>query len=277
MTAVVGINWLWEVIVVADTRVSWRSRDTVLKKEDVLKKLYTIESSTSPQKTAVLGFSCDDLRTAKAVMIHLKVRKFQNYGRPLVMAHLKDDLHGWIEEVTIAKLSPEMRKGLRFMLCGIEPSRPSVVKKNDKVIRRIRMPRAHLYVYKVDRRSGRVTVDSEQDIAMIGSGRRVIDRIRESSNRWIGFGGLGQMQWARAHIMAEIVSLICRDSALGDIGGPFQTGCITSTGLVGDHYVWPPGVGSSVVKTEQEGERTIISNPLLGKKYILHPIWELSI
>jgi len=84
MTLVVGFNWISEMVMIADTRVSWQG--TQLSPSDSLLKLYGIQGNS---KSAVLGF-CGDLQAARAVLVHLKDRKFQNYSRPLVIAQLKD-------------------------------------------------------------------------------------------------------------------------------------------------------------------------------------------
>ena len=52
MTAVVGINFLSEVIMIADTRVSWPNN--LLPPEDALQKLYVIRSPRTPTKAAIL-------------------------------------------------------------------------------------------------------------------------------------------------------------------------------------------------------------------------------
>jgi hypothetical protein len=276
MTVIVGINWLWEIVLAADTRVSWKSQGIVLETEDILKKLYAIPNPQDPKRIPVLGFSCNDLRAAKAVVAHLRTDKLPSYKRPLITAHLKDELRGWIEEVTTTELSPDMRSGLTFMLCGIDPRGPSVVRQNNEVVRRMGMPRAHLYVYEVSKKSGKVRVREEPYIAVIGSGQKLGQEIRESSYRWMGFGGLNQMQWVRAHIIADITSMMCKRSRLAGVGGPFQAVCITPDGLT-THYVWPSGTEPEGVEVVQEGEKTIIKNPVLTKTYTLYPIWELPI
>jgi hypothetical protein len=152
VTVVVGFNWLSEMVMIADTRVSWSG--SMRSPQDILKKLYVIQS---PSKAAVLGFS-GDVHAAKTVMVHLKDHKFQNYSRPFVMANLKDDLGRWIEEVTATKLRPETRANLKFMLCGIEPSRHPPVKRDNKVVGFLTVPEAHIYVYTVGKDSGKVMV-----------------------------------------------------------------------------------------------------------------------
>jgi hypothetical protein len=276
MTAIVGINWLWEIVLAADTRVSWKSQGIVLKKEDILKKVYALPNSQDPKRPFVLGFSCSDLKAAKAVIVHLGTRKFPNYSRPFIAAHLKEDLRGWIEEVAVTELNPEMRSGLRFMLCGIDPPTPSVVKRNNEIVRRIGMSKPHLYVYTVNKGSGKVSVEEESYIAVIGSGRKLTQEIKESSYGWAGFGGIGKMQWARAHMIAEITAMICKRHQSRDIGGPFQAVCITPMGLI-THYVWPPSIEAGSIEVIQEGEKTIVRSPVLEKAYTLHPIWELPI
>lgn len=144
MTVVVGFNWLSEVVVIADSRVSWQNNTHPPK--DILRKLYPISLSN---KSAVLGF-CGDVQAAKLVMCFLWGNKLQNYKRPLVLPQFKDELRGWIEKAARDHLTARQRTGLQFMLCGIEPSRHPLVEKDGHIVGHISsFHEAHINVYSI--------------------------------------------------------------------------------------------------------------------------------
>jgi hypothetical protein len=271
MTAVVGINFLSEVIVIADTRVSWP--DDLLPPEDILQKLYRIHSPQTPTKAAILGFA-GDISAIKIVAQHLGKNKFQNYKRPLVMVSLKNDLRRWIEEVTTT-LEPRARAGLRFMLCGIEPSRSLSIKKGNTVIRSKQILETHIYVFQVSSNTGKVKVLKRNDLAVIGSGAQLRRELKSKVLPAIRFGfNQPNLHWGRAHLVGEIANEVFQNAGIKGVGGPLQVGRVTSEGLFLD-YIWPRSVESKDVQVSQEGQKTILYNPSLGKRYTLYPIWAL--
>ena len=280
MTVITGFSWLSEVVMIADTRVSWITQQgVILKTEDVLKKLYSIRSPKSPQKAAVLGFSANDIRAAKTVITHLGKHKFQNYNRPLVMVNLKDDLRSWMEEVTVTRLTREARANLKFMLCGIERGRPLRLKKGDKIVSYPQILETHLYVYSIDKESGEVKVSvNQQDFAAIGSGRKLKKEMRKQVHQGIKFGfNQPKLYPARAFLITDIISSMFEaDESIKDVGGPFQTVRITPTGLIQDFVWWPRSDDKSTnIEVKEQGGKTVIYNPALKKNYTLYPVWEL--
>lgn len=292
LTVVAAFNWFSEVVVIADTRVSQRvkvirpdfpeSPQDFLKTWDCLKKLYSIQSPRSPEKAAVLGFS-GDIRAAKTVIVHLSKYKFQNYKRRLVMANLKEELRRWIEEATVSKLEPRARGGLKFMLCGIEPSRHmSGKRRNGKTViftvGSLPTSEAHIYIYTVNKDSGKVTVSKRLGSAVIGSGRRLKREIMKKANGALKFGFRHpHLHQGRAFLISHIVGLMFEENqSIKDVGGPFQAIRITPNGLI-DMYVWPPSAKHHNVEVRHEGARSTIFNAVLGEEYTLYPVWELPL
>jgi len=270
MTVVVGFNWLSEMVMIADTRVSWPHG--TLPPQDNLIKLYTFRDHQG--KAAVLGFS-GKICAAKAVLVYLKQRVFPNYGRPFIMATLKDNLQGWIERVVTTKLTPEARAELKFVLCGAEPSRHPPVARNGKVVGFLSVPELHLYRYVIAKNSGRVMVSRNCGFAIIGSGQQLEKEIHQKVNQTIRFGFASpQLHWARAALISDVIALMFRDRPSDKVGGPFQTIRVTANGI-SEHYTWPPVGGSANVQVQRVGGRLTIRNRESGETYDLYPIWNL--
>lgn len=260
---------------VADTRVTWLTRQhTITKSKDALKKLYAIRSS---KKATVLGFS-GDIEAAKKIIIYLgkhKFGKFFVYNRPLIMANLKDDLRRWMEEA--AELYPEVWGKIKFMLCGIEPSRHPPLMKEGKVIGHTPFVEHHIYTYEITK-EGNVFVNMKRvDFDVIGAGEELDKKIREKVKRTFRFAnGAPELRWARAVVLCEEIAQIVKENeeVSTKVGGPFQVVRITPDRLE-DHWIWPPDEGDRNVEVHQaQGGITVISNPLLEKKYLLYPIWK---
>lgn len=190
------------------------------------------------------------------------------------MVNLKDDLRRWIEEATTT-LEPRARTGLRFMLCGIEPSRPLSIKKGNKIIKSKQILETYIYVFSVSSDSGKVRVTRRSDLAVIGSGAQLRRELKSKILPAIRFGfNLPNLHWGRAHLVGEIANDVFQDSNIKSVGGPLQIARITSEGLFPD-YIWPQSVESRDVQVLQEGQKTILYNTSIGKRYTLYPIWAL--
>jgi hypothetical protein len=271
MTVIVGANFLSEVLVIADTRVSWPSGS--LPPEDIVKKLYRIRSPRTPGKEAIIGYS-GDISAIKSVAQYLGREKFENYKRPLVMLSLKNDLRRWIEEATVS-LDLQQRKGLKFMLCGIEPSRRVPIKKGAIYISNQQILETHIYVYSVNAQSGKVGIHRESNLAVIGSGSKLIKVLRKKILDTITFGlKQSNLHWARAVVAGEITNEIIHASGIESIGGPLQVVRITAEGLSAD-FIWPEEADDRNVQISQQGQVTLLRNPSSNKEYKLYPIWAL--
>lgn len=271
MTVVIGFNSLKEVIMIADSRVSWENNQHPPK--DNLRKLYTFGYAN---KSAVLGFS-GDLQAANAIMRFLMERKFRNYKRPFILSEFKDDLGKWIEEIAKTKLPPKKRTRVKFMLGGIEPSRHPPLLKDGQVIGYSSLVEAHIYTYSIGD-NGNVHYNARpKGYDVIGTGRKLEREIANKLVDEINFGfNQPQLHWARAVIMGEaIAARIKEDKKISEtVGGPFQVVRIAPEGLE-TQYIWPPGMGDRNVEVEHDGSRTIIYNPSTKEKYVLYPVWKL--
>lgn len=271
MTVVVGANFLSEVLVIADTRVYWP--DGSRPPQDIVQKLYRIRSPRTPDKEAIIGYS-GDISGIKEVAQYLGKDKFEHYKRPLVMLNLKEDLRGWIEESTIS-LDVWKRKGLKFMLCGIEPSRQVPIRKGDKIIRSRQILETHIYVFSVNARSGKVNVNRVGDLAVIGSGATKTKELKKKILSTITFGfSQPNLHWARSVVAGEIANEIILNRDIRSIGGPLQVVRIAPDG-VSANYIWPEETRDRNVEASQQGQVTILQNASSNRKYKLYPIWAL--
>ena len=271
MTVVVGFNAFSEVVMIADTRVSWPNNTRP--SQDVLQKLYPIVGS---RKAAVFGF-CGNIEAAKTVMVHLKERKFKRIERHFVIVTLKDYLQRWIEEVTTTQLEPEARAKLSFILGGIEPSRHPPIKRGTKITGFLRFPEVHIYVYTVNEDNGKVAVSKRSGFAVIGSGRELEKEIEKKVYQGIRFGfKQPNLHWARTFLIGDVIASLFKENQSVTVGGPFQTIRITPTGLE-ESYIWPPNAKWKNVEIQREATKTTIYNPVSNEKYTVYPVWELSL
>jgi hypothetical protein len=280
MTVVIGFKLLSEVMMLADTRVSWLAGSRrVVKTSDNLRKLYTI-SSTSPEsrsKAAVLGFSGDNLYAVRKVMLHVLVDKVVHYGRHLVVAQLQHELRQWMEEVTVEHLQPGERRGMKFMLCGLEPSRrvPARNREGDMVDLSISgwpLSEGHIYVYRVNKDSGKISVSKEGFCAVVGD-RTLEKRVRRRLLGLLNFGiKHPHLRDARAAVMGLVVeSLFRRSPQLRTIGGPFQVVRITPDGVV-CFYTWTVDSKQHWCRVEGDGLATRLFHPSLEEPHIVYDI-----
>lgn len=272
MTVVVACNWLTEAIVLADSRVSWANGHR--SPQDILRKLYTIGG---PGKGAVIGF-CGDLQAAQIVMQFVMERKLKNYRRRFVIPRFRDELSRWMQEVAKTELLPAQRTSVKFMLCGIETSRHPPVLRRDKVVRETPFAEVHICIYRI-LANGDVSVDARRrKCAVIGTGRALERLVAARLGEMLSFGfAEPKLHWARAVVAGEVIaSLIQQDDRVSlTVGGPMQVIRITAVGLE-TQYIWPAGAADRNTVVEQDGSRTIISNPSTNERYVLHPIWELD-
>ncbi len=271
MTVILGCNWFTEVIMMADSRISWE--DHQRPPQDTLRKLYTLSDSN---KSAVLGF-CGDIQAAKIVMLYLIEQKFQSYKRHFVLSQFRDELGQWIEEVAKSKLTPRQRTTIKFMLCGIEPTRHASISKDGKVIGTLPFVEAHIYVYRIGR-NGKVECDKRPRLfAVIGSGKKLESIISKKLQKMISFGfDTPQLHWGRAVVGGEVLANIIMENeeVSATVGGPFQVIRITPAGLE-THYIWPPGQDGRNVDIQYDNSKVVIYNPSTQEKYILYPVWDL--
>lgn len=274
MTVIIGINWFSEMVMIADTRMSWV--DGSHPPQDIVRKLYKIGNQ---QKSVVFGF-CGNLKAAKTVLLYLKQRKFENLKRRFVIATFKDNLRTWLEEAILASLTSEERTSLKFMLGGIEPFRPPYsLDSNGKVlIGHLINPEVHLYVYSIKKDSDKVTVSHYKQFAIIGSGKGLAPKIQQQIKQTIEFGfNQPNLHWARAELLGQITASLFKSSPFDDsVGGPFQVIRITPQGLY-ESYIWPPGSEHINIQIRDDSKKITIVNSSSNLSYTLYPVWELNL
>ena len=165
------------------------------------------------------------------------------------------------------------------MLSGVEPSRHPPLIKNGKVVGRLPFVESHIHIYTIGD-TGKVQVNTGPvSFGVIGSGNRLRSEILEKVRGTIRFGfGQPNLHWARAALISEIIASIAKEnkSVSATVGGPFQVVRITPQGLE-IQYTWPPECESKNVQVQIEGSKTIVYNPALGERYVLHHILEFSL
>ncbi|MBN2267219.1 MAG: hypothetical protein JW725_02655 [Candidatus Babeliaceae bacterium] len=273
MTVVIGFNWLTEVVMLADSRISWE--DHQHPPQDILQKLYRFGDSNN---SVVLGF-CGDLLAARKVIFFLVASKLRKYKRPFVVSQFGDELVRWIEQAARSELTPKQRTNIKFMLCGIEPSRHPPILKDGKIIGHTSFVEAHIYIYTISK-NGKVDCDKRPKwCAVIGTGNELECAITNKLEEARKFGSNEpQLHWARAIVGGEAIAQVIAESERVSVtvGGPFQVVRITTKGLE-THYIWPWDIENRNVEVQDDNSKIVLSNPSIKEKYILYPIWELPL
>ena len=265
MTVIIGADYNSEILVVADTRVSFGKKHNIPPK-DQLVKLVSIQFF---QRQAVLGFS-GNIPFAKYVIellgIHAQVSKS--------CGDLKEDLRGWIENAIRMK---RPRYHLEFMLCDFDPTEE-----------------AHIYVYDI-REDGKVllqpqgivnVIDSggrpgRGKVAIIGSGRELKERVYEATLNSVGnpeqYDSYEAYSNVRALMAVTVIDHEFRTINSQDVGGPFTVIRLRPKTLIGPHYLWPlDDKGTSDIRQTQDGKCTILSRPSTGETYTLYKIFDYT-
>lgn len=266
MTAVIGFNWLTEVVMVADSRVSWANG----RYQDNLRKLYILGDG---KKSVAVGFS-GNLQGANRVLSYLFEKKLPRYHRPFVISQFKNDFGKWIEEISISYPDLGIRGNVRFMLCGIEPSRHPPVIKDGKTIGYAPFVDYQIYKYNIGK-NGRVQTNTKPlSFCIIGSGQVLEKTIRKKVEELIGFGYANQnTHWARALLAGDVISSLYKDIGSTTVGGPFEVIRITPSGIE-TQYVWSVEDENKDLDVSYSGASVIIHNPSSDKTCTLHSIFE---
>jgi len=265
MTAIIGADYGSEILVLADTRVSFGNKSGIPPKDQLI-KLVGVDFF---QRKAVLGFS-GNILFAKRVIESL--RRNAKYCRS--SGDLKEDFRRWIEGAIKMK---RKRHHLQFMLCDFGLA-----------------DRAHIYVYDV-RESGEVhlqpqgTIDiigpgghpGRGKVAVIGSGSELKQKIYGTTLRPFGDPNRYDDYEAYSRVRMLMVEALIASEFQGinsqDVGGPFTIIRLRANALIGPTYTWPVGSGdTSDVQFTQEGKRTVLSKPSTGEKYVLYSIFDYT-
>lgn len=224
MTVIVAIDYLTELLVIADARVSYKSGRIDTKHG--LQKLLPI-LSRDKATPATLGFS-GDVALAKAVFHHLLVNKqINNYQRPFIISQLKDDIERWIQEAVDIQWGNGHQEKASFLFCAIEPKvqRPFFDSQGNRIPSPLAEPfkECHIYEYTISDR-GKVQTQRHQHIAMIGSGKKEQEQeITRVSEKLLGFGrGHSEHDLHRAFLVMREMAFAFEDAASRTVGGAFQ-------------------------------------------------------
>jgi hypothetical protein len=268
MTIIVGLSWLTELVMIADSRVSWANPSRP--PQDILRKLYTI---TDNNDSAVLGFS-GNLKAASIIMKHLHERKFRNMRKKFIIERFKDDIRRWIEEIVLQEVPSELWGEASFILGGIEKRRHP--KFTDGTMDYwSNLPEMHIYVYHISKSSGFVTVVRKFPYAIIGSGKALDNEIRPRIAQVASFGGSeSRLHWARSMLLTKMIAQISEQKASSAIGGPFQIIRITNEKME-QFYIWHHEENQTNLQVSQDITSTTIRHPDLNVQCTIYPIWEL--
>lgn len=271
MTLVVGVDYGTEILVLADTRVSVSDRPDAPTPKDQLIKLVSVDFA---QRSAILGFS-GKIRVIKEIIESLQTRArypgvFKRSGS------LRDDFKGWMEDIVKRIRRNQKLEKLQFMLCDFNPS-----------------DEEHIYLYEI-KENGEVLLDPPKTVsiigkgghpgrgkvAVIGSGSEFKQKIYEATLR--PFGNPNSYNDYEAYsrfrtLMSEAnIHSWFQDIPSTTVGGPFAIFRVRPNGLVGPNFAWPIGEDSPDTRVEQDGQKTVLYNPSIGKKYILFSISSYS-
>jgi hypothetical protein len=267
MTVVVGINYLDEILVIADTRVSY-SNGTYDQSLGV-KKLLILGNV---DKVAVVGFS-GPIEVGKQVFKYLIQHKHPQRRR-FVIETFKDDLARWIQEAASA-LPIEKLKGSSFMLAALEPSRRLPMKRRGQIVPSPFIE-SHLYTYRYTE-SGRLQVERHRNFAVIGSGKELESTIVDKAKALINFGRkMPNFRLTRAIVVNEVISSLFKDKGSKTVGGPYQVVRIAPppkpSQLI---YQWLD-IDDADVVVNNIGDTTIMENQKTGERYELISIWDCN-
>lgn len=279
MTVIVAIDYLTELLVIADARVSYLSSGQYDAKHGLQKLLPIL----SPDKStpATLGFS-GDVALAKAVFHHLLVNKqINNYQRPFIISQLKDDIERWIQEAVDAAWANNLKTKASFLFCAIEPKveRPTFDSQGNRIPSPLAEPfkECHIYSYTISD-SGKVHVQRHQKIALIGSGKTEQEpEIIKISEKLIGFGrGDPNQDLNRAFAVMREMAFAFEDAASRTVGGAFQVvRMVLPPKKSMQIWRWLAGNPLSIkdVEITEQDEVITMKHKGKGSSFALYPIW----
>ena len=270
MTLVVGVDYDDEILVFADTRVSFRGNPTVRPLVDRLIKLVTVRFG---ERTAVLGFS-GNVDKAKAVVESLR-RKAKYYSSS---GDLPLDFKVWMEEAVRMR---QDRHRLKFMLCDLDPDRDGrlheyTINENGHV--ELTQPEP-VEMLSIDS-DGKLRHGSRSVLSIIGSGKSQKKQIAEACLQSVrsskGFKSYEAFSDVRAGMAEGIISTVFRDIGSSTVGGPFTIFRIRPNEIVGPQYTWPALDVPQKIQVREENLKTIIHNLGTNETYDLYTIFDYS-
>lgn len=253
MTLVVGVDFGDEMLVLADSRLSYA--DGSPPPMDCLKKLLVI--GFTGRTEAVLGYSGNVL-AIQSIVDNIRIRAKAGFSKSGI---LKDDLKVLMEDAIRMK---RKRDKIQFMLCDFNPG--------DGV---------RLCVYTLHK-DGRVELSPKDRVAIIGSGAKLTDKILDSvrhsfRNHPEGYCTYESFSGVRKGMIEGPIAGYFRDIDSQEVGGPFMMLILRSDGVSAPVFTWPWGSDSlgveiTSIKTYKGTYKTILYKPSTGERYTLFPL-----
>jgi ATP-dependent protease HslVU (ClpYQ) peptidase subunit len=255
MTLIVGIDHGSEILVLADTRVSYGSRLHAPAPRDQLRKLVSIRL---PQSQVILGFS-GNIPEIQRVLRYVK-RKAQYAPSS---GSLMGDLTTFMEE----PVGP--RKQLSFMLCGFEPTgEPQIVVFGLTTTGEVVLRPDELFCTPQTR------------VAIIGSGAEFKEQIHRMILHPVGhpqqYQDFEAFSRVRSMMAETIISLWFQDRDAKHVGGPFAVYRLRRDGSLIRRYMLPLDEDSPDAEVTEDETKTVLYNPSTGKRYTLFSIFSYT-
>jgi len=265
MTVIISADYESEILVLADTRVSFGKKSGTPPRDQLI-KLIGVDFFG---RQAILGFSGNILYAQSIIeSLRRRAKYFRSSG------DLKEDFRRWIEDAIKMK---RKRHHIQLMLCDFDPAEE-----------------AHIYVYDI-KKNGKVqlqpqgTIDmivpgghpGRGKVAVIGSGTELRDKIHGTTLRPFGDPRKYDDYEAYSRVRMLMIEGLISSEFMGidsqEVGGPFTIMRLRPNALIGPTYTWPIGSGdTSDVEFSQEGKKIILRKPSTGEEYVLYSIFDYT-
>lgn len=263
MTVVIGVDCGAEILMLADTRVSYGAGGNCAPKDQLVKLI----GVTFADREAVLGFS-GNILYIKSILESLRIRAkhYRSSGS------LREDFRKWIVE--IIRMKHPMHH-VQLMLCDFDPADTA---------------RIHLYDVKA---SGDVQLKPQNTVdivdrggqrgrgivAVIGSGSRLKPMIYEAALGSFGdpdkYDSFDAYSRVRMLMIEALAASEFEAAGSADVGGPFAIARLRPNGLIGPSFTWPYGGGdSSDVQFTVQGSKNVLWKPSTDERYTLYSIFD---
>lgn|GEM_PF-4151902 len=279
MTIVVASNFIDQLIIAADTRVSM---DNNIYYPNVgLIKVSLFNFRATPVVIA-LAF-CGRISAGGKILDYVIKKKLNNYNsdRPIAFTYLADKLEGWISEIVQTIRSDEL-KDTALMFCGFELLRTPTFNKQKPSQAHFFEP--YMVTYTIDMKTQIKKVIRERHFrtAIIGSGRIQKERIDQQTyifQNALGSDiaatlGAARLEEARSVIVADSLIQLFRDNQPDyKIGGPFQIVALTPHHPARIRFWWAENRESSYDESEVRVNKShyTLSHKKTGQKFTLRP------
>lgn len=216
MTAILAINFLHEIVILADCRVSWqapRGRANP-RPQDNLQKLYPFGP------TGVLGFA-GDVYSAKRVFARIQ-REAARVSMPASARAIADEVSGWAQDEYARMQIPPGRQPLELMYVASDWKSVSLAARNAVFSEQVM----------VEMTSPEFRPSAHADAIRLGLARRTpMDNIKLNRDAWLGLSLDPDQEkfFAGVFLVTYSTGLAARSPA--EVGGMFCAGITSVTGV----------------------------------------------